>query len=275
MEARVLLGKKGITLLAILWLFAAFSGEFGCSKKVNVSQPEDFKYLEGTLVHLHKKILVVKSDDEQKVCFRAGRRTVFTPKAWPNIGDRLWVRYHSRVLSHKAIGDYFIAYEVRKLTISEKIFKQTRVETDDYGKLTLVIGPSMEISTSPEYELCFAYLKGIVTSSQFQLIVTCHAQDWSFFGQAHDRDGEKLESVEIDRQVETRRYRSKLRSGWYESSRHETFGIMLSREYLEKASNQGIDIKVIGKKGERIIRLPAFYIEGFLKRVKRFFKPLK
>jgi hypothetical protein len=76
MEARVLLGKKGITLLAILWLFAAFSGEFGCSKKVDVSQPEDFKYLEGTLVHLHKKILVVKSDDEQKVCFRAGRRTV-------------------------------------------------------------------------------------------------------------------------------------------------------------------------------------------------------
>ena len=60
MGARVLLVGKGITLLAILWLFAAFSGEFGCSKKVDVSQPEDFKYLEGTLVHLHKKILVVK-----------------------------------------------------------------------------------------------------------------------------------------------------------------------------------------------------------------------
>ncbi len=124
MEARVLLGKKGITLLAILWLFAAFSGEFGCSKKVDVSQPEDFKYLEGTLVHLHKKILVVKSDDEQKVCFRAGRRTVFTPKAWPNIGDRLWVRYHSRVFSHKAIGEILLPMRLENLQYLKKFLNK-------------------------------------------------------------------------------------------------------------------------------------------------------
>jgi len=72
-----------------------------------------------------------------------------------------------------------------------------------------------------------------------------------------------LESVEIDRQVETRRYRSKLRSGWYESSRHETFGIMLSREYLEKASNQGIDIKMRGKKGNGLLDYQHFIQRGF------------
>jgi len=267
MGARALLGGKGITLLAILWVCTVFSGEFGCSKKVDVSQPEDFKYLEGTLIRLHKKILTVKSDDGQKVCFKAGRRAVFTPKVWPNIGDRLRVRYYSRVLSHKAIGEYFIAYEVRKLTIFEKIFKQTRVETDDHRKLTLVIGPSVEISTSPGHELCFAYLKSIEAFSQFQLIVTCHAQEWNFFNQAYATDAEKLKFVEIDRQVEKRRYRSKLRSGWYESYKHETFGITVSREYLEKALNQGVDIKVIGRTGEQIIKLPAFYIEGFLKKV--------
>jgi len=43
MGARVLLGGKGITLLAILWVCTVFSGEFGCSKKVDVSEPEDWE----------------------------------------------------------------------------------------------------------------------------------------------------------------------------------------------------------------------------------------
>lgn len=268
MGARALPWVKGMTLLAILWLFTIFSGEFGCSKKLDVTQPESFESLEGTLVHQHKKILVVRSDDGQEVNFKAGRRTVFTPEEWPNIDDRLEVRYHTRVLSHKAIGRYFIAYEVRKVTISDKIFKETRVETDDSRKLTWIIGPSVEVSTGREHELCFAHLKGVATSSQFQLIASYHARDWNFFDRAYDREGERLEFVKIDRQTEKTRYRSKLRSEWYESATHETFGIMVSREYLEKASNQGMDIKVRGKRGEQIIKIPAFYIEGFLKKVR-------
>jgi len=121
MEARVLLRKKGITLLAILWLFAVFPGEFGCSKKVEVSQPEDFKYLEGTLVHLHKKVLVVKSDDGKTINFRVGRHTVFTPKKsrrmrdFLNIGARVRTRYFIKTYSSWKIGDYFVAHEVCRI----------------------------------------------------------------------------------------------------------------------------------------------------------------
>lgn len=94
-------------ILLILVLLAA------CAR-VDITDPKNFKYFEGTLVDLHKKILVVKSDDGQKINFRVGRRTIFIPKAWPNIGDGLSVRYHTRVLWHEAIGDYFIAYMVKE-----------------------------------------------------------------------------------------------------------------------------------------------------------------
>ena len=52
MRAKVYYGmaRKGITLLAIPLLFTVFPGEFGCKRQAAVSQPEDFKYLEGTFV---------------------------------------------------------------------------------------------------------------------------------------------------------------------------------------------------------------------------------
>jgi TolB-like protein len=113
--------KKCITLLAILWLFTVLPGEFGCAKKVDVSKSENFKYLEGTFVQRIKKILAVKSDDGQKINFKVGMRTIFTPDEWPSLGDRLKIRYLDNVLSHRAIGNYFIAYEVRKVGYSTDV----------------------------------------------------------------------------------------------------------------------------------------------------------
>ena len=127
MRAKVLLGKKGITLLAVLWLFAIISGEFGWGRQAVASPSEDFRYLEGTLVHQIDKVLVVKSDDGEKINFRVGRKTVFTPKAWPKIGDRIRVKYHTRVLTHKAIGNYFIGYEVTKIGYAADVSPKTAV----------------------------------------------------------------------------------------------------------------------------------------------------
>ena len=81
-----------------------------------MSEPENFKYFSGTLVHLHRKILVVKSSNGETVRFKAGRRTVFTPNAWPNVGDKLRIRYFIKTYSHRQIGDYFIAFEVRRVS---------------------------------------------------------------------------------------------------------------------------------------------------------------
>lgn len=121
--------RKVITLLAILVLFLVFSGEFGCRRQAPISQPEDFKYLEGTFVRKYKKILIVKADDGQKINFRVGRKTVFTPKAWPAIGDRLKVRYLDNVLSHESIGNYFIAYGVTKVGHTPDVGPKTAITT--------------------------------------------------------------------------------------------------------------------------------------------------
>jgi len=77
---------------------------------------------------------VVKSDDGQKVNFKVGRKTVFTPKAWPKIGDRLKVKYHTRVLSHKAIGNYFIGYEVEKVEYAAGVSPKTAVLSPEIQK---------------------------------------------------------------------------------------------------------------------------------------------
>ena len=115
---------KTITLLAILLFFTAFSGEFGCRRQAVVSQTYDFRYLEGTFARRIKKVIVINSDDGQTVNFRVGRRTVFTPKEWPSIGDRLKVKYHTQVLSHAAIGNYYIAHEVTKTGYAPEVSPQ-------------------------------------------------------------------------------------------------------------------------------------------------------
>jgi hypothetical protein len=87
----------------------------------DMSKPENFKYFEGALIHLYKNILVVKSSDGQKVNFKAGRNTVFIPKEgrrmrdFLGIGDKLKIRYFIKTYSHRKIGDYFIAFEVRRI----------------------------------------------------------------------------------------------------------------------------------------------------------------
>ncbi len=121
--------RKGITLLAIPVLLLIFFGEFGCKRQAAVSQTENFKYLEGTFVQQIKKILIVKADDGQKINFRVGRKTVFTPKAWPAIGDRLKVRYLDTVFSHKSIGNYFIAYGVTKAGHTPDVGLKTAIVT--------------------------------------------------------------------------------------------------------------------------------------------------
>ncbi len=82
----------------------------------DIRDPENFRYLEGTVIHYYHRILIVKPDDGQKINFRVGRHTVFKPyKELPSIGDRVRVRYLIKPYSSWKVGDYFIAYEVSKI----------------------------------------------------------------------------------------------------------------------------------------------------------------
>lgn len=99
----------------ILVLLSACSG-------ADLADPDNFKHFEGTLIQLYEKILVVESDDGQKMTFIAKRETAFIPREsrrmrdFLNIGCRLRIRYFIKPYSHRnIIGDYFYASEVRRL----------------------------------------------------------------------------------------------------------------------------------------------------------------
>jgi len=64
------------------------------------------------LIHRYGKKFIVRSDDGQEMKLKAGRKTIFTPNAWPNVGDKLRIRYFNKA---SMWGDYFIAFEVRKV----------------------------------------------------------------------------------------------------------------------------------------------------------------
>jgi hypothetical protein len=116
--------KKGIIVFAILCSFAVLAGASGC-RRAAVSQPQDFEYLEGKLVHRQGKALCLESADGRKTYFLVGRRTVFTPKAWPSLGDRLRVKYHVQAYPHKSFGRYYVGYEVAQIPDIEKVPRVT------------------------------------------------------------------------------------------------------------------------------------------------------
>ena len=91
--------------------------------------------------------------------------------------------------------------------------------------------------------------------SFYQFYISDSYKDWRFYNRAYDANGNRLDFVEIDHQV--------TRGAWTQ----EDFAINLSRSYLEKAKSNGLNIKAVGKRGEKIFVLPGFYVDGFLKKL--------
>ena len=107
--------RKGVMLVAMSILFAIFFNVMACSKKIDITNPNNFSQIEGVFVHKVKKFIMVESSNNQKYWFKFGVKTTFIPKEWPPIGNRIKVRYLNEPMVDNKIGRYFIAYEVRDL----------------------------------------------------------------------------------------------------------------------------------------------------------------
>jgi len=104
----------------------------GCANlRGDIMDPENFKYFEGTLVNFEYKILIMHSYNGQRMLFRVGRNTIFTPifahprKSWQmedflHTGDRLKIRYFDQLIRSSVPGDYFVAFEVTKMAKEEQ-----------------------------------------------------------------------------------------------------------------------------------------------------------
>lgn len=154
----------------------------------------------------------------------------------------------------------------------EDVVAKSTVETDSFKKIHWLHGPKMKASIlkeatkkdHSEWQVDMYFLRAMKDEKSgkdfIQIYVSNEDTDWLFFNHAIDSDGNKLEFIEIDRQTS--------QSTKYGVGVIEDFAIVVNQDYLSTKANDGIRIKVYGKRGGRIINIPPFYIQGFLDRYK-------
>jgi hypothetical protein len=136
----------------------------------------------------------------------------------------------------------------------------TRVTRDEYKKMT-----KFEGANASQYNSL--YLRGWrddrTKVATFQIYATSfYGDQWRFYGEAYDSDGNRLEFISIERKVDSC---DGARGCYY----RETVGLNISRKYLEDHQETGIRYKVSGKAGDFTGFLPAAYVKGFLLSVDR------
>ena len=142
---------------------------------------------------------------------------------------------------------------------SNDVYMRSSVDVDPYKKTTWIRSPMIYNWERMGYY--HAFLRALVNDksvSFYQFYVSDSAKDWRFYDRAYDASGNDLDFVEIDHQVTD--------SAWTK----EVFAINLSRQYFDDAKNTGLNIKAVGKRGDKIITLPGFYVEGFLQKVDEY-----
>lgn len=136
---------------------------------------------------------------------------------------------------------------------------------DDYTKSIGIatqnyVLPSEDIGSSFLHgATAYAVLMGNVTDagqeSMSLRVVYTNFNGWVFLAVAHDSDGTALPLDVINREVE---------SG---SRISEEISIRLSRPYLASHVESGLNIRVDGKKGQILIKLPARYLAAFVQQL--------
>jgi len=152
----------------------------------------------------------------------------------------------------------FSGCEAGQMTARE-VHYFTAVQPRPSRESALVQGPSAKIYFSSSGATGYAdvFLRTFVREGPdlHQLYVAFRDQNWVFFNQAYDKNGNELEFTEIDRKEVT-------------AGITEHFAAKLTDEYLESASNTGLQVKFLGKQGERTVRLRSRYVRGYLQKYK-------
>ena len=80
--------------------------------------------------------------------------------------------------------------------------------------------------------------------------------EWRFYDNAYDSNGERLDTTLISRKVED--------CSRYGCSHTEHVGLNITKEYLEKNKDSGINFKLSGKAGQAIFFIPGSYVQAIL-----------
>jgi hypothetical protein len=142
---------------------------------------------------------------------------------------------------------------------ADQVTAATTVQRDEYKKTTWITSPTINYSTGGD---CY-HLRTIISDGGpkwDQLFVDYTPSDWVFLENASDSQGRAFEVTVIDRDVSSG-------YGSYGPFLSEKVAVNLDREYLLDATENGLDIKVYGRLGSTVVKVPAFLVKGFMNRV--------
>ncbi|NIR15946.1 MAG: hypothetical protein GWN86_19275, partial [Desulfobacterales bacterium] len=86
-----------------------------------------------------------------------------------------------------------------------------------------------------------------------QLYVAFHDEDWVYFDRAYDSKGNELTLTQIKREKVT-------------GGITEHFAATLNDDHLKWATRKGLEVKFVGKRGERKVYMRPHYVRGYSKR---------
>ena len=146
------------------------------------------------------------------------------------------------------------------LTVSDAdvVKARTVFSRDQYLKANFRTGP--DLSPVPYKSLFLHAMQADAKPWFYHISVRDqYSGQWRFYDSANDIDGNKLSFVSVDRKTDNCKYGCDF---------YETMSIAVSREYLESRRYRGLNFKISGKAGERIVDVPPGYVSGFLDSVK-------
>ena len=136
------------------------------------------------------------------------------------------------------------------------IASKIEIKRDDFKKQTEYKGPNCsEIYNDMVFIRAWKhdYLNELI----FQIyVMDYYNEDWRFYTTAWDSDGNRLETIQISRDVGY--------CGRYGCSHYEHIGLNISKEYLESKIDSGLQFEISGKGGKEIFSIPPSYIRAFL-----------
>ncbi len=156
----------------------------------------------------------------------------------------------------------------------EAVVTKTQLNEDSFKKVSWLNGPTMKASTLTEaakkdrsdwqvHAYLLRAMKDQKTGQGFiQLYVSHEDTDWLFFNSAADSDGNNLEFIRLNQEAST--------ATQYGAGIVEDFALSMNEDYLRKKAKDGLVIRVYGKKGNRMLAVPGYYIQGFLDRYETF-----
>lgn len=154
-----------------------------------------------------------------------------------------------------SVGCAGVRYET-----TDQVTEATKVIKDPYTNTTWINSPTVNCGDSIG-DKCYFRTAFINDKFAFyQLVIKIMNKGWLFLDTAYDIQGNKLDLKVLDRKV--------LRG----SVVQEIIGIKLEDQYIAQAVVNGINIKLIGKRGRTIIKLSGGYVFGYLQKVGTYMK---